>query len=170
MTGPISRLRGQADQNYRSVFMSPVEDNLFFVRRNIECAHGRQIARRRQASRAHRCEVQQPEVSGGCGAKKRRQGTADQAGFTWYPNLSESGNWRLIALSDALDDLFRADPRKAKMVDLQYFGGLSVEETAAVLKVPAETITRDWRLARGWLLLQIVRAKSIFRARLNPGA
>jgi RNA polymerase sigma factor (TIGR02999 family) len=70
-------------------------------------------------------------------------------------NLSKGNDKRLIALSDALDELSDADPRKAKIVELRYFGGLSVEETAAVLKVSVETVTRDWRLARGWLLLQI---------------
>ena len=70
-------------------------------------------------------------------------------------NLSKGNDKRLIALNDALDELSDADPRKAKIVELRYFGGLSVEETAVVLKVSVETVTRDWRLARGWLLLQI---------------
>lgn len=70
-------------------------------------------------------------------------------------NLSRGSDRRLIALNDALDELSEADPRKAKIVELRYFGGLSVEETAAVLKVSVETVTRDWRLARGWLLLEI---------------
>ena len=72
-----------------------------------------------------------------------------------YLNLSKGNDKRLIALNDALDELSDADPQKAKIVELRYFGGLSVEETAAVLKVSVETVTRDWRLARGWLLLQI---------------
>ena len=62
---------------------------------------------------------------------------------------------QLIALNDALDELAQGDPRKAKVVELRYFGGLNVQDTAAVLKVSVETVTRDWRLARGWLLLQI---------------
>ena len=70
-------------------------------------------------------------------------------------NLSQENDKQLIALNDALNELAQGDPRKAKMVELRYFGGLSVEETAAVLKVSMETITRDWRLARGWLLVQI---------------
>jgi RNA polymerase sigma factor (TIGR02999 family) len=70
-------------------------------------------------------------------------------------NLSRGNDKRLIALNDALDELAQSDPRKARVVELRYFGGLSVEETAAVLKVSVETVTRDWRLARGWLLLQI---------------
>jgi RNA polymerase sigma factor (TIGR02999 family) len=70
-------------------------------------------------------------------------------------NLGKSRDRQLIALNDALDELSRVDPRKAKLVELRYFGGLSVDETAAALKVSVETVTRDWRLARGWLLLQV---------------
>lgn len=62
---------------------------------------------------------------------------------------------RLIALDDALEQLQKVDKRKARIVELRYFGGLSVEETAAALGVSVETVTRDWRLARGWLLTQI---------------
>jgi RNA polymerase sigma-70 factor (ECF subfamily) len=72
-------------------------------------------------------------------------------------DLSHDNDKRLVALNDALDELANADPRKAKLVELRYFGGLSVQETAVVLQVSAETVTRDWRLARGWLLLQIKR-------------
>jgi RNA polymerase sigma-70 factor, ECF subfamily len=70
-------------------------------------------------------------------------------------NLSQPNDKQLIALNDALVALAQGDPRKARVVELRYFGGLSVEDTAAVLRVSAETVTRDWRLARGWLLLQI---------------
>ena len=70
-------------------------------------------------------------------------------------NLNQENDKRLIALNDALDELAQGDPRKAKVVELRYFGGLNVEDTAAVLKVSEETVTRDWRLARGWLLVQI---------------
>jgi RNA polymerase sigma factor (TIGR02999 family) len=70
-------------------------------------------------------------------------------------NLSQENDKQLIALDDALDELAQGDPRKARVVELRYFSGLNVQDTAAVLKVSAETVTRDWRLARGWLLLQI---------------
>lgn len=70
-------------------------------------------------------------------------------------NLSQENDRQLIALNDALDELAKGDPRKARVVELRYFGGLNVQDTAAMLKVSAETVTRDWRLARGWLLLQI---------------
>ena len=70
-------------------------------------------------------------------------------------NLSQPNDRQLIALNDALVALAQGDPRKARVVELRYFGGLSVEDTAAVLGVSVETVTRDWRLARGWLLLQM---------------
>jgi len=57
----------------------------------------------------------------------------------------------LIALDDALDALARFDPRKAKVVEMRFFAGLSADETAAVLKVSPQTVLRDWKLARAWL-------------------
>jgi RNA polymerase sigma factor (TIGR02999 family) len=75
-------------------------------------------------------------------------------------NLSQQNDKQLMALNDALDELSKGDPRKAKVVEMRYFGGLSVSDTAAVLKVSEETVTRDWRLARGWLLLRIRPADS----------
>jgi RNA polymerase sigma factor (TIGR02999 family) len=57
----------------------------------------------------------------------------------------------LLALDCALEALARIDVRKTRVVELRFFGGLSVEETAAVLDVSAETIKRDWRFAKLWL-------------------
>ncbi len=70
-------------------------------------------------------------------------------------SLSQSKDARLVALDDALTELEEVDLRRARIVELRYFGGLSVEETAATLGISEETVTRDWRLARGWLLSQI---------------
>ncbi len=61
----------------------------------------------------------------------------------------------LVAIDEALKVLAGVDPRKAKVVELRYFGGLSVEETAEVLKVSSDTVKRDWRLAKAWLLREI---------------
>jgi RNA polymerase sigma-70 factor, ECF subfamily len=58
----------------------------------------------------------------------------------------------LVALDDALQALARIDARKSHVVELRYFGGLSVEETAEALHVSPETVMRDWRLAKAWLL------------------
>ncbi len=73
-------------------------------------------------------------------------------------DLSQANDKQLIALNDALNELAKGDPRKAKVVEMRYFGGMTVPDTAAVLKVSVETITRDWRMARGWLLLRIKQA------------
>jgi RNA polymerase sigma-70 factor (ECF subfamily) len=75
--------------------------------------------------------------------------------LTEVPDFSSHKDRELIALNDALDELKTVDPRKAKIVELLYFGGLSVVETAAVLNVSEGTVTRDWRLARGWLLAEV---------------
>ena len=61
----------------------------------------------------------------------------------------------LIALDEALDALAAFDPRKARVIELRFFGGLTVEETADVLEVAPDTVARDWRLARTWLLRQL---------------
>jgi RNA polymerase sigma-70 factor, ECF subfamily len=57
----------------------------------------------------------------------------------------------VLALDEALASLFEFDSRKARVVELRYFGGLSVEETAEVLKISPETAKRDWKMARAWL-------------------
>jgi len=62
---------------------------------------------------------------------------------------------QLVALDDALDALALRDPRKAKVVELRFFGGLSVEETAEVLKISAPSVLRDWKLARAWLMCEL---------------
>ena len=61
----------------------------------------------------------------------------------------------LVALDDALKALEAVDQRKSRVVELRFFGGLSVEETAEVLKVSPETVMRDWRLAKMWLLREL---------------
>ena len=57
----------------------------------------------------------------------------------------------LVALDDALAELAAVDPRKSQVVELRFFGGLSIEEAAEALQVSGETVLRDWRLARAWL-------------------
>ena len=60
-----------------------------------------------------------------------------------------------MALDDALNALAVVDGRKSKVIELRFFGGLSIEETAEVLKVSPETVVRDWRLAKAWLLREL---------------
>ena len=64
----------------------------------------------------------------------------------------------VIALDDALNALAAFDPRKSRVVELRYFGGLSLEETAAALDVSVATVRRDWSLARAWLYRELASA------------
>ena len=61
----------------------------------------------------------------------------------------------LVAVDDALNRLAAIDLRKSQVIELRFFGGLTVEETALALKVSPETVMRDWRLARGWLIREL---------------
>ena len=56
-----------------------------------------------------------------------------------------------VALDDALEALAKFDERKSRVIEMRFFGGLSVEETASVLRVSTDTVMRDWRLAKVWL-------------------
>ncbi len=64
---------------------------------------------------------------------------------------------QIVSLHEALEALQNIDPRKSKVVEMRYFGGLSVEETAEALGVSIGTVNRDWRLARSWLIRQMNR-------------
>ena len=82
----------------------------------------------------------------------------------------------LCALDDALESLTRIDPRRAKVVELRFFGGLSVEETAEALQISPQTVMRDWRLANAWLARELRGGSSqskgqiLFLARLSSFA
>ena len=71
--------------------------------------------------------------------------------------LSDDRASELVALDEALKQLSRLDPRKGQVVELRYFGGLSVEEIAIVLKISPETISRDWRRAKAFLRRELSR-------------
>ena len=66
----------------------------------------------------------------------------------------------MVALDDALKALEQVDSRKSKVVELRFFGGLTAEETAQVLAVSADTVLRDWKLAKVWLLRELNRQDS----------
>ena len=63
----------------------------------------------------------------------------------------------LVTLDGTLDELARMDPGKAQVVELRFFGGLNVDETAEVLKVSPQTILRDWKLAKVWMTREMSR-------------
>jgi len=87
----------------------------------------------------------------------RRQGSQKRGGEVQRVSLEESmvvygeRGADLVALDDALRALAAIDPRRSRVVELRFFGGLSVEETAEVLRVSPETVLRDWKVAKAWL-------------------
>lgn len=82
----------------------------------------------------------------------KRGGAIQQISLAEEMVISEDCGEDLIALDEALNALAVFDERKSKVVELRFFGGLTEDETAEVLKVSSETVTRDWRLAKVWLL------------------
>ena len=71
------------------------------------------------------------------------------------PAVSSEPHTDVLAVDEALNALAKVDERKSRVVEMRFFGGLSVEETAEVLKVSPETVARDWRLAKAWLLREM---------------
>lgn len=93
--------------------------------------------------------------------RARRSGAAKRGGEAARVNLDEVPDVaalrarEMIALDDALNAMAKIDPRKSRVVEMRFFAGLTVEETAEVLKVSADTVVRDWKLARAWLLAEM---------------
>jgi RNA polymerase sigma factor (TIGR02999 family) len=85
----------------------------------------------------------------------KRGGEAARIDLDDAPDVASVRARELIALDDALSAMAKIDPRKARVVEMRFFAGLSIEETAEVLKVSPDTVVRDWRLARAWLLAEM---------------
>ena len=92
-------------------------------------------------------------------AKNQKRGGAMQR-ITFDQDLPVVGETPedLIAIDEALAAFGKEYERKAQVVELRFFGGLSVEETAEVLKISPETVMRDWKFAKGWLMRELSRA------------
>jgi len=86
---------------------------------------------------------------------QKRGGGAPHVSLDEAPPVGNDPDTNLVALDEALTALAAVDGRKSKVVELRFFGGLSVEETAEVLRVSADTVGRDWRLAKVWLLREL---------------
>lgn len=87
--------------------------------------------------------------------RQRRGGDALHVSLDDGLVFSDDRSAELIALDDALTALAKLDERKSRIVELRYFGGLSVEETAEVLQVSVATVDREWRRARAWLYTEL---------------
>jgi RNA polymerase sigma-70 factor, ECF subfamily len=89
------------------------------------------------------------------GAASPPNAAAPRLNLEEIPDLASGTARELIALDDALNALAKIDERKARVIELRFFTGLSVEDTAEVLKVSPDTVMRDWKLARAWLLAEL---------------
>lgn len=85
----------------------------------------------------------------------RRGGGAVRVELTEATRIVDAPALDLIALDGALDALAVQDPRQSRVVELRFFGGLTVEETAVVLEIATSTVKLDWQMARAWLLRQL---------------
>ncbi len=89
--------------------------------------------------------------------RQKRGGGAVHVSLDDVPELPGSREHDLVALSDALSALATFDARMSHVVELRFFGGLTVDETAHVLNISPETVMRDWKTAKAWLLREIRR-------------
>ena len=85
----------------------------------------------------------------------KRGGGAQSVSLDAVPVVAPEASADLASVDDALTRLAKVDERKSRVVEMRFFGGLSVEETAEVLRVSPETVARDWRLAKAWLLREM---------------
>lgn len=82
-------------------------------------------------------------------------GGAQRVSLSEAETMTQERAGELVALDEALDELARLDMRKSRVVELRYFGGLGLEETADVLEISVMTVRRDWRAAKAWLYRRI---------------
>jgi RNA polymerase sigma factor (TIGR02999 family) len=94
----------------------------------------------------------------------KRGGGAVQIPIEGTPLRAPTQGVEVLALDEALASLSAVDPRKARVVELRYFGGLSVDETAEVLRISGETVKRDWKMAKAWLLRELSGAQDRTRS------
>ena len=86
---------------------------------------------------------------------QKRGGAAPHVDFDEKLIVTAEPDFNLVALDDALNRLAQVDERKSKVVELRFFGGLDVKETAEVMKVSPDTVMRDWKMAKVWLLREL---------------
>jgi RNA polymerase sigma factor (TIGR02999 family) len=91
---------------------------------------------------------------------QKRGGGAQKVSFDEALVVTNEAGHDLVGLDDALNALAAFDSRKAQVVEMRFFGGLSVEETAEALKVSVDTVMRDWKLAKAWLLRELKQSSA----------
>ena len=92
---------------------------------------------------------------------QKRGGAAIRVTFgEALPVMQEPGR-DLVALDDALEALAQMDERKARVVEMRFFGGLSVEQSARALQVSVDTVMRDWKMAKAWLRRELKQSSPV---------
>ncbi|HVG34463.1 MAG TPA: sigma-70 family RNA polymerase sigma factor [Pyrinomonadaceae bacterium] len=89
--------------------------------------------------------------------RAKRGGKARKISLDEVAIVSHDQSAELVALDEALERLAALDPRRGRVVELRFFGGLNVDEIAEVLGISANTVTRDWNMARAWLTRELQR-------------
>ncbi len=92
------------------------------------------------------------------GGLLRRTGSSSGFDLDQIPDMGSVRAEEILSIHEALEHLAQMDPRQAQVVEMRFFGGLSVEEAAAVLKISPQSVMRDWKLAKVWLRREIARA------------
>jgi RNA polymerase sigma-70 factor (ECF subfamily) len=126
-------------------------DNVNWIDRVHFFAVSAQMMRRILVDRAR------AKASAKRGGLWKREAHSTAINFDEMPDPASNRGADLIAVDDALKQLAEFDPRKAQLIELRYFGGLSVEETAAVLKISGQSVMRDWKLAKAWLMRELTK-------------
>jgi RNA polymerase sigma factor (TIGR02999 family) len=89
------------------------------------------------------------------GGLLQREGTSSEIDLDQIPDMGSDRAEEILAVHEALEHLAKMDPRQARVVEMRFFGGLSVDETAEVLKISPQSVMRDWKLAKAWLRREI---------------
>ena len=91
---------------------------------------------------------------------QKRGGGAVRVSFSEDLAVTDAKGLDVVGLDDALQALAVLDERQSRVIELRFFGGLSVAETASVLGISGETVMRDWKVARAWLMREMKRAEN----------
>jgi RNA polymerase sigma factor (TIGR02999 family) len=102
--------------------------------------------------------------------RQKRGGGAVRVNLDDVQELADSKEHDLVALSDALSGLATFDARMSQVVELRFFGGLTLDETAHVLNMSPETVMRDWKTAKAWLLREVTRGHQRFALRSHSSS
>ncbi len=93
------------------------------------------------------------------GGPLQRAGASANVELDQIPDMGSGRAEEILAIHEALECLAEMDARQAQVVEMRFFGGLTVDETAAVLKISPQSVMRDWRLAKAWLRRELRRSK-----------